>query len=93
MHTIKEVPNWELFLNTLLNVKVTPKVFVYLCDLKSFKFLFTTAMKSTFITKIQFEFGQYMARVGEALVSLPSLMKELVLHYVYLFFERVGKLV
>jgi hypothetical protein len=34
-----------------------------------------------------------MARVGEALISLPSLMKELVLYFVYLFFGRVGKLV
>jgi hypothetical protein len=34
-----------------------------------------------------------MVGVGEVLVSLPSLMKEPVLYYVYLFFERVRKLV
>jgi hypothetical protein len=50
-------------------------------------------MKSTFITKIWFDFRQYMAGVGEVLVSLPRLMKELVLYYVYLFVGRVGKLV
>jgi hypothetical protein len=32
-----------------------------------------------------------MAGVREALVSLPSLMRELVLYYVYPFFKRVGK--
>jgi hypothetical protein len=63
MHTIIEVPvvwkgsDYELFLNILLNAKVTPKVVVYLCDGESFKFLFTAAMKSTFITKLQFKFG------------------------------------
>jgi hypothetical protein len=57
-HIIKEVllvwkgPNWESFLNTLLNAKVTPKVIVYLCDKEFFRFLFTTTMKSTFIMKM-----------------------------------------
>jgi len=32
-----------------------------------------------------------MAGVREALVSLPSLMRELVFYYVYPFFKRVGK--
>jgi hypothetical protein len=40
-----------------------------------------------------FEFGHYMAGTREVLVSLLSLMKELVLYYVYLFFGRVRKLV
>ncbi len=34
-----------------------------------------------------------MARVGEVLVSFPSLMKEPMFYYVYLFFGRVGKLI
>jgi hypothetical protein len=34
-----------------------------------------------------------MARAGEVLVSFPSLMNEHVLYYIYLFFERVRKLV
>ncbi len=57
-HIIKEVllvwkgPNWESFLNTLLNAKVIPKVIIYLCDKESFRFLFTTTMKSTFIMKM-----------------------------------------
>jgi hypothetical protein len=50
-------------------------------------------MKSTFITKMWFKFGQYMARIGEALVSLPSFMRELILYYVYFFIKRVEKLV
>ncbi len=63
MHTMKEVPivwknpNWEFFLNTLLNAKVTIRVVVYLCDCESFKFLFMTTMKSTYITKMHFKFG------------------------------------
>ncbi len=40
-----------------------------------------------------FEFGHYMVGVGKVLVFLLSLMKEHVLYYVYLFFERVEKLV
>jgi hypothetical protein len=57
-HIIKEVllvwkgPNWESFLNTLLNAKVTPKVIIHLCDKEFFKFLFTTTMKSTFNMKM-----------------------------------------
>jgi hypothetical protein len=82
MHIIKKVPivwkgpDWESFLNILLNAKVTPKVVVFLCDRKSFRFFLTTAMKSIFITKMRFEFGQYMVGAGKALVSFPSLMKE-----------------
>ncbi len=34
-----------------------------------------------------------MARIGEALVSLPSFMRELILYYVYFFIKRVEKLV
>ncbi len=62
MHIMKEVPivwkdlDWESFLNILLNAKVTPKVVVYLCNCKSFWFLFTMAMKSTYIMKMRFEF-------------------------------------
>ncbi len=72
-------------MNTLLNAKVTPKVVIYLCDWESFKFLFTTTMKSTFITKMWFEFGQYMVGVGKVEVFLPSFMKKLVFYYVYIF--------
>jgi hypothetical protein len=50
-------------------------------------------MKSTFITKMWFKFGQYMARTREALVSLPSFMRKLILYYVYFFIKRVKKLV
>jgi hypothetical protein len=91
MHIIKEVlvvwkgPDWESFLNTLFNAKVTPKVVIYLCGWESFRFLFTITMKSTFITKMWFEFGQYMVGVRKVPISLPSLIKELVFYYVYLF--------
>jgi hypothetical protein len=66
MHTMKEVPIvWKVldrnsFLNMLLNAKVTPRVVVWLCDQKSFRFFFAMAMKSTYITNMRFEFGQYM---------------------------------
>jgi hypothetical protein len=33
-----------------------------------------------------------MVRVGKVPISLPSIMKEPVLYYVYLFFGRVEKL-
>jgi hypothetical protein len=80
-------------MNILLNANVTPKVVIYMCDQESFRFLFTITMKSTFITKMWFEFGHYMAGVGEVPVSFPSPMKDPILYYVYLFFGRVGKLV
>jgi hypothetical protein len=32
-----------------------------------------------------------MARIGKGPVSIPSLMKELMLYYAYLFFGRVRK--
>jgi hypothetical protein len=91
MYIIKEVLvvwrglDWESFLNTLFNAKVIPKMLIYLCDWESFRFLFTTAMKSTFITKMWFEFGQYMVGVGKVQISLPSFMKDLVFYYVYFF--------
>ncbi len=50
-------------------------------------------MKSTFVTKMWFEFGQYMARTREVLVSLPSLTRKLIFYYVYFFIKRVEKLV
>jgi hypothetical protein len=63
MHIIKEVlVVWKgLDWESLLNILL--------------KFFFTTTIKLTFITKMQFEFGQYMARAGKVPVSLPSLMK------------------
>jgi hypothetical protein len=48
-------------------------------------------MKSTYITKMQFEFGQYMVGTWEAPSLLSKLMKELVFYYVYLFIGRVKK--
>jgi hypothetical protein len=87
-HTTKEVPivwkgpNWESFLNALFNAKVIPKVVICLCDRESFRFLFMIAMKSTYIMKICFKFGQYMVGTGEVLILLPSFMKELVFYYV-----------
>lgn len=80
-----------MFLNIVLNAKVIPKVVIYLCDEESFKFLFTIAMMSTFITKMKFEFGQYMVGTRKVLISFLSLMREPMLYYVYLFFKKVGK--
>jgi len=47
---------------------------------------------STFIMKMQFEFGQYMAGARKVPISLLSLMKEPMFYNVYFFVGRVGKL-
>jgi hypothetical protein len=51
------------------------------------------AMKSTYITNMRFEFGQYMVGTWEAPSLLSSFMKEPVFYYLYLFIKRVRKLV
>jgi hypothetical protein len=38
--------------------------------------------------KMRFEFGQYMARAREVLVTLPNLMREHMHYYVYPFFQK-----
>ncbi len=42
-------------------------------------------MKFVLVTKVRFEFGQYMAGVIEGISSLNGPMEDLVLFYVYLF--------
>jgi hypothetical protein len=75
----------------MLNAKVTPRVVVCLCDWESFRFVFTTTMKLTYITKMHFKFGQYMEGVRKDPVSLQGFMKAPIFYYVYLFIRRVGK--
>lgn len=71
IHTLKKIfvvwkgPNWEFFIIGLLDAKVTFKVVVCVCDRKSFKHLFTTILKSLFVTKVQFEFGHDMVGIIE----------------------------
>jgi hypothetical protein len=48
-------------------------------------------MKLIFVTKLKFEFGQYMAIGVESLGSNASVMKEPTFFYVYLFMGRIGK--
>jgi hypothetical protein len=83
--------NWESFLLGLLNVRAMFKVVVCICDCKSFKSLLTIVCKSTFVTKIRFEFGQYMARLAKVLGSLMTLSNILVLMFAYLFPCKIGK--
>jgi hypothetical protein len=49
--------DWESFLIGLLNMMAMFKVIACISNHESFKSLLTTMCKSTFVTKIQFEFG------------------------------------
>jgi hypothetical protein len=70
-HTLKEILvmwkglDWESSIAGLLEAKVTFKMVVYVCDKEFFRHLFTTILKSIFIKKVRFEFGQYMVGVVE----------------------------
>jgi hypothetical protein len=96
-HTTKKMPivwkglDWESFLNMLLKLKVIFKIVVYLCDCESFEFFLSIVMKSTYVTKLRFEIGQYMA-IGTKVLSFLTMTKH-VLFYVYQFIWRIGKLV
>jgi hypothetical protein len=46
--------------------------------------------KSIFVTKIWFEFGQYMAWEGEVPFQLTTLLNNHVLMYTYLFPCKIG---
>lgn len=48
-------------------------------------------MKSIFVTKLWFEFGQYMVVGVESLGSMANIMKEHVLFYTHMFMGRMGK--
>ncbi len=70
------------FLNSLLNAKVTFKMVVCLCDHESLRFLLSIVMKSNFVTKLRFEFGQYISTGVESFGSNANIMKEPILFYV-----------
>jgi hypothetical protein len=61
-----------------------------ICNHEAFKSLFNIMSKSIFVNKIQFEFGQYMARKGEVPFQLTTLLNNLVLMYAYLFLCEIG---
>jgi hypothetical protein len=61
------------------------KVVVYICNWEPFKSLLIIMCKSTFVTKIRFEFSQYMARPVEVPGLLTTLLSVLVLMFTYLF--------
>jgi hypothetical protein len=95
-HNMKDISTnwkglgWESFLLGLLNARAMFKVVVCICDCKSFKSLLTIMCKSTFVTKIQFEFGQYMARLIEVLGSPTTLQSVPMLMFAYLFPCKIG---
>jgi len=95
-HSIKDVstiwkgPNWESFLLGLLNVRAMFKVIDCICNYESFKSLLTTVCKSTFVTKIQFEFGKYMAKQIEVPGSSMTLLNVHVFIFAYLFPCKIG---
>ncbi len=82
--------NWESFLLGLLNVKAMFKVIACICDNESFKSLLTTMCKSTFVTKIWFEFGHYMENLTNVPSSSTILLSVLVLMFAYLFPCKIG---
>jgi hypothetical protein len=87
--TIWKGLDWESFLLGLLNAKVSFKVVAYIYDRESFKSLLTIVNKLTFVTKIRFEFGQYLAQV-EVLGSLTTLLNIHVLMFAFLFLCKIG---
>ncbi len=88
--TISKGLGWESFLLGLLNVRAMFKVVVCICNHKSFKSLLTIVYKLTFVTKIQFEFGQYMARLIEVPSSSMTLLSVPILMFAYLFPCKIG---
>jgi hypothetical protein len=96
IHSTKDIsivwkgPDWESFLLGLLNVRAMFKIVAYICNRESFKSLLTIVCKSTFVTKIWFEFGQYMARLAKVLSSLMMLQNILMFRFVYLFPCKIG---
>ncbi len=98
-HNMKDVSTnwkgfgWESFLLGLLNARAMFKVVVCICDCKSFKSLLTIMYKSTFVTKIQFEFGQYMARLAKVPGSSTTLQSVPMLMFAYLFPCKIGTIV
>jgi hypothetical protein len=80
----------ESFLIGLVNAKANFTVIACICDHESFKSLFITVSKSIFVTKIRFEFGQYMEWKGEVPFQSMSLLNNFVLMYVYLFPCKIG---
>jgi hypothetical protein len=95
-HSTKDVSivwkglDWESFLLRLLNVIAMFKVVACICDHESFKNLLITMCKSTFVTKIRFEFGHYMARLAKVPSSSMTLLSVPVLIFVYLFPCKIG---
>jgi hypothetical protein len=90
-HSTKDVSTiWKgldlkSFLLRLLNASAMFKVVVCICNRKSFKNLLITVCKWTFVTKIRFEFNQYMVRPTNVSSSLTTLLDILVLMFAYLF--------
>jgi hypothetical protein len=70
--------DWESLIIDLLEAKATFKVVICVCDRESFMCMFTTIFKFVFVTKVRFEFGQYMARAAKGTSSLKGPMEELV---------------
>jgi len=66
------------------------KVIACSYDCEYFKSLLTTVCKSTFVTKIWFEFGQYMARPAKVPRSLTTISNIPMLMFAYLFPCKIG---
>ncbi len=95
-HTLKKTPpmwrgpNWEPLVIGWLEAKATFKMVVYVCDHKSFKHMFTIVFKFIFVSKVWFEFGQYMVGVAKGTRSSKGPMEEWVFFYAYMFPCKIG---
>ncbi len=88
--TIWKGPDWESFLLGLLNARAMFKVIDCIYNYESFKSLLTTVCKLTFVTKIQVEFGKYMAKQIEDPGLSMTLLNVPMLIYAYLFPCKIG---
>lgn len=80
---------WVFFIR-FLNAKANFTIITWICDHESFKNLLTIANKLIFVTKISFEFGQFMAQKGEVPFQSTILLNIHVFMYTYLFPCTIG---
>ncbi len=88
-HCLERPWLWVFFIR-FFNAKANFTIITCICDHESFKSLLTTVNKLIFVTKISFEFGQFMAQKGEVPFQSTTLLNIHVLMYTYLFHCTIG---
>ncbi len=82
--------NWGSFFIGLLNAHASFMVVACICSRELFKNLFTIVSKLIFVTKIRFEFGQYMAQEREVPFQSTTLLNNLMSMYTYFLPYKIG---